>query len=169
LAEAPEVAMTALGRVTLSTSAYRLRLVISGANEASVRQALAAMLAEITGGKLLAGSIETEEVPSLVVDPVTATIVVALVGLGGTLIAQIVELSKHREEMRLKERELELKRRELEQETQKDKAPPQLSEEQVYRAIDYLVQGIQERQGRYGLTLSPRIELFVQDGEADAG
>ncbi|HQF71227.1 MAG TPA: hypothetical protein PLH39_08120, partial [Promineifilum sp.] len=68
------------------------------------------MLAEITGGKLLAGSIETEEVPSLVVDPVTATIVVALVGLGGTLIAQIVELSKHREEMRLKERELELKR-----------------------------------------------------------
>lgn len=160
--------MTALGRVTLSTSAYRLRLVISGANEASVRRALAAVLAEIIGGESLAGSIETEEVPSLVVDPVTATIVVALVGLSGNLIAQIVELSKHRDVIRLKERELELKRRELEQQVQRDGSPPQPSEEEVYRAIEYLVQEIRARQSQYGLTLSPRVELFVPDGESDA-
>lgn len=148
----------ALEEKRVPDTTYQLRLEFTGATEEDVRRALTELLTGAGESPVEPASLEVTEIPPLVLDPVTGTIVVALIGLGGVLLTQIVELVRHREEM-------DMRRRELEAQMASTRSP----EDEARLVASYLIERIQATQGEYGISLSPHVELTIlEGGERDA-
>lgn len=126
---------------------YHAHLEFAAADEDSVRQALDAVLQELGTDTAAPDAVEVKTESPLVVDPITGTIVVALIGLGGVLIDQIVKLAIHRDQMALEEHKLELEVARLPQ------------DEKEKKAAHFLYERLQAVESQYDVTLT-RFEWY---------
>lgn len=123
-----------------------LKLVFAAADEAAVRRALDEGLQSLRD-PAASLPIDVNEDPSLVVDPITGTIIVALIGLSGVVIGHIVDLVKHRDLMAIEKEKLGFEGRRVTLEEQK-------------LAADEVVRRIQAVQDQYGVVLTGS-QLYV--------